>query len=284
MVFIDNDQIMNNFFRLTKEEFLKSYNFLSEQDYDETKQKVDKSKILEITLIGTDSWDRPVYEGKDGTLYKDVALGWGNNLRSSLNTSVNNSFDGEPFMPLAEDVIVKVIRHIPIKDIKGNEDLHEIARKVNFEQDAFMPEDITREQFIQELKEQIEWELDMLIPSVSKSVLEQEHLKILKIEESEIKKVEKKNKYEKTINKNNITQNAFALNILLQVGRNNLLNEENFKNMIDNIDENKNAFMSADYQREVYEIARKMAELQDKDLCLYIHDKVKEERKLQKGR
>lgn len=284
MDFVDDDEVMRDFFNMTKEEFLNEYNYLSEQNYDETKRKVDNGKILEITLVGTDSWDRPVYAGKDGTLYKDVALGWGNNLRSSLNTSVNNSFDGEPFMPLAEDVIVKVIRNIPIKDIKGNEDLHEIAKKVNFEQNAFMPEDTTREQFIQALKGQIEWELDMLIPSVSKSILEQEHLKILKIEESEMKRGKIMKKYEKTINKNNITQNAFALNVLFQVGRNNLLNEENFKNMIDNIDEKKNAFMSADYQKEVYEIARKMAELQDKDLCMYIHDKIKEERKLEKGR
>lgn len=42
--------------------------------------------------------------------------------------------------------------------------------------------------------------------------------------------------------------------------------------------------MSADYQKEVYEIARKMAELQDKDLCIYIYDKVKEEKKLERGR
>lgn len=90
--------------------------------------------------------------------------------------------------------------------------------------------------------------------------------------------------YEKTINKNNITQNALALNILLQVGRNSLLNEEKFKNMIDGIDDKKNALMSADYQKEVYEIARKMAQLQDKDLCVYIHDKVKEEKKLERGR
>ena len=90
--------------------------------------------------------------------------------------------------------------------------------------------------------------------------------------------------YEKTINKNNTLQNTFALNILLQVGRNNLLNEDYFKNMLDSIDDKKNMLMSADYQKEVYEIARKMAQLQDKDLCNYIYDKVKEEKKLERGR
>ena len=107
MHFIDDDEKMRDFFKLTKDEFLKSYSYLSEQDYDETKRKVDNGKILEITLIGTDSWDRLVYKGKDGTLYKDVNLGYGNNLRTSLHTSAGNSFDGEPFMPLDENVIVK---------------------------------------------------------------------------------------------------------------------------------------------------------------------------------
>ena len=133
MDFVNDDEVMRDFFKLTKEEFLNSYSYLSEQDYDATKQKVDNGKILEITLVGTDSWDRPVYKGKDGILYKDVDLGHGNNLRSSLNTSVGNSFDGEPYMPLAENVIVKVIRYIPIKEIKGNEDLQQIAEKIKFQ-------------------------------------------------------------------------------------------------------------------------------------------------------
>ena len=54
--------------------------------------------------------------------------------------------------------------------------------------------------------------------------------------------------------------------------------------MLDSIDDKKNMLMSADYQKEVYEIARKMAQLQDKDLCNYIYDKVKEEKKLERGR
>ena len=284
MDFVNDDEVMRDFFKLTKEEFLNSYSYLSEQDYDATKQKVDNGKILEITLVGTDSWDRPVYKGKDGTLYKDVDLGHGNNLRSSLNTSVGNSFDGEPYMPLDENVIVKVIRYIPIKEIKGNEDLQQIAEKIKFQEDVLMPEDITREQFIKELKSQIEWELDMVAPSVSKDILHQEYLKLLKIEDLERKRGKNMKNYENAINKNNTLQNTFALNILLQVGRNNLLNEDYFKNMLDSIDDKKNMLMSDDYQKEVYEIARKMAQLQDKDLCNYIYDKVKEEKKLERGR
>ena len=65
--------------------------------------------------------------------------------------------------------------------IKGNEDLQQIAEKIKFQEDVLMPEDITREQFIKELKSQIEWELDMVAPSVSKDILHQEYLKLLKI-------------------------------------------------------------------------------------------------------
>lgn len=49
-------------------------------------------------FIGQDSWDRPVYEGEDGTLLVDV------DPRStrpiSLCTKMNNRFDGEPDTPI----------------------------------------------------------------------------------------------------------------------------------------------------------------------------------------
>ena len=54
MDFVNDDEVMRDFFKLTKEEFLNSYSYLSEQDYEATKRKVDNGKILEITLVGTD--------------------------------------------------------------------------------------------------------------------------------------------------------------------------------------------------------------------------------------
>ena len=124
----------------------------------------------------------------------------------------------------------------------------------------------------------------MVAPSVSKDILHQEYLKLLKIEDLEKKRGKNMKNYENAINKNNTLQNTFALNILLQVGRNNLLNEDYFKNMLDSIDDKKNMLMSADYQKEVYEIARKMAQLDDKNLCSFIYDKVKDERRTERGR
>ena len=90
--------------------------------------------------------------------------------------------------------------------------------------------------------------------------------------------------YEKTINKGNITQNMFALNILLQKGRTNLLNDKIYKEMIDNANKNVTPLMTGDYLREAINIARKMAELSDKDFCEYIYDKVKLDKKFERGR
>lgn len=76
------------------------------------------------------------------------------------------------------------VEYILMKDIKGNEDLHEIARNIKFEYDTCsMPKNTTRKQFIAEIKSEIEWYFDFVSPPVSKDILNQEYLKILKIEE-----------------------------------------------------------------------------------------------------
>lgn len=54
------------------------------------------SKVLHLKFAGMDSWDRPVYEDDDGTLWKDVDPKAG--MKPNLCTSVNNEFDGEPDM------------------------------------------------------------------------------------------------------------------------------------------------------------------------------------------
>jgi hypothetical protein len=42
--FIDDEEKMVDFFELTKEEFLESYSYLTEEEYDNTKELVDKRK------------------------------------------------------------------------------------------------------------------------------------------------------------------------------------------------------------------------------------------------
>lgn len=184
--FIDDDEKMRDFFKLSKDEFLSSYSYLKEKDYEETKKLVEKAEILELIYEGTDSWERPVYKSKNGMRYKDVALGDGNNLRKSLYTSVENSFDGEPSVPLKENVIVKVLHYIPIKDLTGNEDLKKICEKIKFFEDDLLPEDTKREQFVEEIKKEIEWQLDMVNPNVDKETLMKCHNEILQIEKSDV--------------------------------------------------------------------------------------------------
>ena len=179
--------------------------------------------------------------------------------------------------------MINGVEYILMKDIKGNEDLHEIARNIKFEDDTCsMPKNTTRKQFIAEIKSEIEWYFDFVSPPVSKDNLNQEYLKILKIEEMERRKGKNMKNYEKVIDKRNLTQNAFALNVLLQCGRNNLLDDKFYENMIKGA--NGTSLMTADFQKQVYEIARNMAKLDDKGLCEYVYDKVKADKKLERGR
>jgi len=53
-----------------------------------------------LKFIGVDSWNRPVYRDQNGKLWKDVNLGKGT---PSLSSSVDNTFEGEPDMPLRDD-------------------------------------------------------------------------------------------------------------------------------------------------------------------------------------
>ena len=67
------------------------------------------------------------------------------------------------------------------------------------------------------------------------------------------------------------------------LGRKNILDNQYYEKMLNDIDKGGSAFMTADYQREILEIAKDMAKLNDKDLCEYIYDKVKDEKKLERG-
>lgn len=187
MNFINDDEKMRDYFLLTKDEFLKSYKYLSEDDYNETQKIVKQQGIIELVYKEDDDKNRPIYVSKRGCIYKDIALEKNNNLKLSLYKTVDNKFYGEPLERINQDVIVKVLHYVPIKEIRGNEDLHKIAQMIKFEtDDHFTPEDTKRDMFLRELGTQIEWELDMLLPSVNKYVLVQAHKEILQIKENEI--------------------------------------------------------------------------------------------------
>ena len=50
-----------------------------------------------LHCIGIDYWDRPVYQDESGEIWKDVNLGCG---KPYLHNATNNTFDGEPEMPI----------------------------------------------------------------------------------------------------------------------------------------------------------------------------------------
>lgn len=56
--------------------------------------------MIKLKFIGIDGWDRPVYQDKEGNLWKDVNLG---NGTPSLFATCNNEFEGEPDYPLTEE-------------------------------------------------------------------------------------------------------------------------------------------------------------------------------------
>lgn len=52
---------------------------------------------MNMTYKGQDSWDRAVYEDKEGNLWKDIIPIRGN--VADLYSACNNEFDGEPDCP-----------------------------------------------------------------------------------------------------------------------------------------------------------------------------------------
>lgn len=57
---------------------------------------------LVLTLLGRDSWSRPVYQGDDGNLYVDVAPCA--DSQPNICTKCNNDFDGEPDTPVTAEI------------------------------------------------------------------------------------------------------------------------------------------------------------------------------------
>ncbi|MCL2392973.1 MAG: hypothetical protein FWC66_10295 [Oscillospiraceae bacterium] len=67
-------------------------------------------KTLNLTHVGRDSFDRPVYEC-DGKFYVDVDPR--KHMPANICTKLNNEFDGEPDSPLSADI---EIIFIPARD------------------------------------------------------------------------------------------------------------------------------------------------------------------------
>lgn len=78
--------------------------------------------------------------------------------------------------------------YILIENIKGNKDLHEIAKKIKFEDGyGYLPKTTTRKQFINEIIGEIEWQFKAS-SQVPTKVLYEALEEITKIKEKELKK------------------------------------------------------------------------------------------------
>lgn len=90
--------------------------------------------------------------------------------------------------------------------------------------------------------------------------------------------------YEKVINKHNIVQNSLALAIFLEYGRKNILDEKTFADIQQSMKKQMGALMTEEYQEDIKNTIIAMAKMKDKDFCEYIHDKIKEEKRRERGR
>ena len=86
----------------------------------------------------------------------------------------------------------------------------------------------------------------------------------------------KEKNYKKVLELNNSIQNNMALAMLINYGRKNILSDDYYNNLINNIEKNKdkNNFITSDFQKEILKIARNMAELPINDLYDYIKKEV----------
>lgn len=76
--------------------------------------------------------------------------------------------------------------YIMVEQIKGNPDLHIIARKIGFENGQnYIQKDISRKEFIELLITEAEWYLEMLSPPSNKFVIEDSLKELLKIQKNE---------------------------------------------------------------------------------------------------
>ena len=80
--------------------------------------------------------------------------------------------------------------------------------------------------------------------------------------------------YKRILGRNNPLQNELALALLLQKGRENLLNNKFYNELLKDAEKNPNNFMTPNFQKEYIEISRDMAKMKQKDLYEYIKDEV----------
>lgn len=82
--------------------------------------------------------------------------------------------------------------------------------------------------------------------------------------------------YEKIINKEDKLQNLLAVYVLLDHGRLNLLDEDYYKELLKDIEdnENKNFLVTKEYQQKILAISAEMAKLEHDDIYDFIQNEI----------
>lgn len=80
--------------------------------------------------------------------------------------------------------------------------------------------------------------------------------------------------YKNILGRNNPLQNRLAIELLLQKGRENILNDNFYNKLLENVEKKPNDFMTVDFQKEYIKISRDMANMTSNDLFEFIKDKI----------
>lgn len=81
--------------------------------------------------------------------------------------------------------------------------------------------------------------------------------------------------YKKVLGKNHYLQNDIALSILIDKGKEKLLDDKLYNEMLEYVRLNPNGFMTLDFQLECIKIARDMAKMKKNDLYDFIKSDIK---------
>lgn len=80
--------------------------------------------------------------------------------------------------------------------------------------------------------------------------------------------------YKKILGKNSPMTNTLALTLLLEKGRENLLNDNYYNAMMKSVEEKPNDFMTPDFQIAYIKTSRDMAKMKSNDLYDFIKNEV----------
>lgn len=91
--------------------------------------------------------------------------------------------------------------------------------------------------------------------------------------------------YKDDLKRNIPLQNAMAFSYLLEKGKLNILDDKFYNKELEKIErDTSNSLMTKEFRKEILKIAKDMANMEEKDLRYHIFERVKEEKRRERGR